>query len=81
MAAARSLAQRRSNHRDAIDLDFLPAVPDWSERRYHLAGRVGAAICQHCLDIGWLTRERDTRAVRITAAGHRGLRNTFGVEF
>jgi len=27
MAATRSLAQRRSNHRDAIDLDFLPAVP------------------------------------------------------
>jgi len=60
---------------------FCRPCLDWSERRYHLAGRVGAAICRHCLDIGWLTRERDTRAVHITAAGRRGLRNTFGVEF
>ena len=57
---------------------FCRPCLDWSERRYHLAGRVGAAICRHCLDIGWLTRERDTRA---TAAGRRGLRDTFGVEF
>ena len=46
---------------------FCRPCLDWSERRYHLAGRVGAAICQHCLEIGWLARERDTRAVRITA--------------
>ena len=59
---------------------FCRPCLDWSERRYHLAGQVGAAICRHCLDIGWLTRERDTRAVHITAAGRRGLRNTFGVE-
>jgi len=60
---------------------FCRPCLDWSERRYHLAGRVGAAICRHCLDIDWLTRERDTRAVHITAAGRRGLRDTFGVEF
>ena len=60
---------------------FCRPCLDWSERRYHLAGRVGAAICRHCLDIGWLTRERDTRAVHITGAGRRGLRDTFGVEF
>ena len=59
---------------------FCRPCLDWSERRYHLAGHVGAAICRHCLDIGWLTRERDTRAVHITAPGV-GLRDTFGVEF
>ena len=30
---------------------FCRPCLDWSERRYHLAGRVGAAICRHCLDI------------------------------
>ena len=60
---------------------FCRPCLDWSERRYHIAGHVGAAICHHCLEMGWLTRERDTRAVRITAAGRRGFRDTFGVEF
>jgi hypothetical protein len=60
---------------------FCRPCLDWSERRYHLAGQVGAAICQHCLEIGWLARERDTRAVRITAAGRRGFHDIFGVEF
>ncbi len=53
---------------------------DWSERRYHIAGLVGAEICRRCLALGWLARERDTRAVRLTAAGRTGLRDTFGLD-
>jgi len=53
---------------------------DWSERRYHVAGRVGAEIQRCCLAHGWLTRERDTRALRLTAAGRTGLRETFGID-
>jgi DNA-binding transcriptional ArsR family regulator len=53
---------------------------DWSERRYHIAGFVGAEICRCCLERGWLTRMRDTRALQLTAAGRRGLAETFGVE-
>ena len=52
---------------------------DWSERRFHLAGHVGAEICRQCLEIGWFRRERDTRALRLTFAGRTGLAQTFGV--
>jgi len=52
---------------------------DWSERRYHLAGHVGAEICRRCLELGWFKRERDTRALQLTAAGRTGLAEVFGV--
>ena len=58
---------------------FCRPCLDWSERRYHIAGHVGAEICRRCLELGWLTRQRDTRALRLTAAGRAGLSNTFGV--
>ena len=53
---------------------------DWSERRYHIAGHVGAEICRCCLERGWLARMRDTRALQLTPAGRRGLIDMFGVE-
>lgn len=59
---------------------FCRPCLDWSERRYHLAGRVGAAMCCRCLDLGWLTRMRDTRAVRLTPAGRTGLRDALGLD-
>jgi DNA-binding transcriptional ArsR family regulator len=59
---------------------FCRPCLDWSERRYHVAGLVGAAIWRRCLELGWLMRQRDTRALRLTAAGQAGLRDTFGVE-
>ncbi|MGE0714120.1 MAG: ArsR/SmtB family transcription factor [Alphaproteobacteria bacterium] len=52
---------------------------DWSERRPHVAGRVGAAICSHCLDRGWVRRRTGTRALEITPVGRRALHDTFGV--
>jgi DNA-binding transcriptional ArsR family regulator len=59
---------------------FCRACLDWSERRYHIAGFVGAEIWRRCNERGWLTRQRDTRAVGITVPGRRGLRETFGVD-
>jgi hypothetical protein len=59
---------------------FCRACLDWSERRYHVAGLVGAEIWRRCLELGWVTRQRDTRAVRVTPAGRRGLRETLGVK-
>ena len=59
---------------------FCRACLDWSERRYHVAGTVGAAIWRRCLELEWPTRERDGRALRLTAAGSAGLLQTFGVD-
>jgi DNA-binding transcriptional ArsR family regulator len=59
---------------------FCRPCLDWSERRYHVAGLVGAEIWRRCLDLGWLVRERDSRTLRLTAAGRTGLSDTFGVD-
>jgi DNA-binding transcriptional ArsR family regulator len=59
---------------------YCRACLDWSERRYHVAGLVGAEIWRRCLELGWVTQRRDTRAVQITAAGRRGLRDALGVK-
>lgn len=53
---------------------------DWSERRYHIAGHVGAEICRCSLQRGWFVRERDSRTLRLTPAGRAGLHASFGVD-
>ena len=52
---------------------------DWSERRIHLAGRLGAAICTACMDHGWLLRKPNSRALDITPRGQAALRNWVGL--
>ena len=42
---------------------------DWSERRPHLAGRLGAALCRHSFEVGWIRRIGGTRAVSVTQKG------------
>jgi DNA-binding transcriptional ArsR family regulator len=59
---------------------FCRPCLDWSERRYHVAGRVGAEICRCCLQRGWFARERDSRALRLMPAGRAALLDTFGVD-
>jgi DNA-binding transcriptional ArsR family regulator len=60
---------------------FCRPCLDWSERRPHLAGRVGAALACRCFELGWIARQRDTRALAITEAGQKGFRATFGIAF
>lgn len=59
---------------------FCRPCLDWSERRYHIAGHVGAEIQRCCLKRGWLRRDPETRVVRVTPAGQIGLRKTFGID-
>ena len=59
---------------------FCQPCLDWSERRYHMKGHVGAEILRRCLDRDWLRRARDGRALHLTLRGRAGLVATFGVE-
>ena len=52
---------------------------DWSERRPHLAGAVGAALCARSLAEGWIRRIDGTRAVALTPKGERIFRERLGV--
>lgn len=52
---------------------------DWTERRLHIGGTVGAALARRCFDLGWLIRSRESRALAITPAGRHGLEDVFGV--
>ncbi|MCM1948540.1 winged helix-turn-helix domain-containing protein [Streptomyces sp. G2] len=53
---------------------------DWTERRPHLAGTAGAALCAHALDSGWCVRIGSGRAVKVTPAGERALWRELGIE-
>jgi DNA-binding transcriptional ArsR family regulator len=53
---------------------------DWSERRMHIAGLLGATICSHSFDTGWTRRSPGSRAVVITPQGERIFRETFRAE-
>ncbi|MGW6060070.1 ArsR/SmtB family transcription factor [Streptomyces sp. NPDC055189] len=55
------------------------ACLDWTERRPHLAGVAGAALCRHALDAGWCVRIGSQRAVRVTPAGARALETHLGI--
>jgi len=53
---------------------------DWTERRPHLAGAVGAAMTTRYFDLGWMERVERSHAVIVTRSGRRGLQTIFGVD-
>ncbi|MER6062720.1 winged helix-turn-helix domain-containing protein [Streptomyces sp. NPDC001792] len=55
------------------------ACLDWTERRPHLAGAAGAALCRHALDAGWCVRIGSERAVKVTPSGERQLASLLGI--
>ena len=52
---------------------------DWSERRHHLAGLVGARMLQRFYDLGWAKRRKGTRIVDFSARGERAFREAFAL--
>jgi DNA-binding transcriptional ArsR family regulator len=57
---------------------FARRCLDWTERKPHLGGALGAALFCRMLDAGWIARRRGTRALRITHRGTRELQTRFG---
>ena len=58
---------------------FCRPCLDWSERRPHLAGSLGAALATRCFELGWIERLRQSRAVAISPVGQRGFAEVFGI--
>lgn len=57
---------------------FCRTCIDWSERRLHLAGHVGAGLCARCFDLNWIERRPASRAIAVTPVGRQGFRTVFG---
>jgi len=72
-----------------IDLDatrtlrrrFAHACVDWSERRPHLGGALGAAVLNVALKRKWLLQDLDSRALSVTNVGRREMQSRFGLQF
>ncbi len=58
---------------------FARQCLDWSERRHHIAGGLGAALAEQFFKRGWIKRMPESRALRLTDRGHTGLHEEFGL--
>ena len=59
---------------------FCRPCLDWTERRPHIGGAVGAALANRCFELKWIEQVRDGRALTITPAGKRGLLEHFALQ-
>jgi DNA-binding transcriptional ArsR family regulator len=59
--------------------NFAGPCIDWTERRPHLAGALGAALCRSVLAAGWACRRRGDRGLLVTTIGATQLHDTFGI--
>lgn len=58
---------------------FCRTCLDWSERRPHLAGWLGAAILRRSLGLGWVSRSSESRVLQVTKAGRVGFAAQFEI--
>ena len=63
----------------ALRRRFAYPCLDWSERRPHIGGALGAAILKMALKRKWVTRELDSRALSVTSLGRREMLARFGL--
>jgi DNA-binding transcriptional ArsR family regulator len=60
---------------------FAATCLDWTERRDHLGGALGAALAERLVDLGWIARKRNSRAVTVTETGRKRLTEHFSQAF
>ena len=58
---------------------FAYACVDWSERRPHVGGAVGAALLNVALKRKWVIQDLDSRALTVTRVGRREMRTHFSL--
>jgi DNA-binding transcriptional ArsR family regulator len=58
---------------------FARQCIDWTERKPHLAGALGAALCSRLISLNWFARRPGTRVLRVTQRGARELQERFGI--
>jgi DNA-binding transcriptional ArsR family regulator len=56
---------------------FCRPCMDWSERRHHLAGSLGAAFLARLCELKWAKRDQNSRVIRFSAPGLRSFQNLF----
>ncbi len=56
---------------------FCRPCMDWSERRHHLAGSLGAALLSRYIALKWAARDKNSRVVKFTPGGERAFRELF----
>lgn len=64
----------------ALRRRFAFACVDWSERRPHLGGAIGAALLKVALKRKWVTQDLDSRILSVTAFGRREMQARFGLQ-
>jgi DNA-binding transcriptional ArsR family regulator len=60
--------------------ELARACRDWTEQRDHIAGPLGRALLTRLLELGWLTRDARTRALRLSEAGRAEFPTRLGVQ-
>jgi len=58
---------------------FATQCLDWSERRPHVGGALGASLADRMLNAGWFTRRRTNRSLIVTESGWSALNARFGI--
>jgi DNA-binding transcriptional ArsR family regulator len=60
---------------------FAQQCLDWSERRHHVSGAVGAALAKLALEKGWIARAKERRVLVVTPFGQRELKTHLGISY
>jgi DNA-binding transcriptional ArsR family regulator len=58
---------------------FACGCMDWSERRFHLGGALGAALLAELVERRWLLKAQKSRTLQLTPQGRQGIQKAFGI--
>ncbi len=58
---------------------FACGCLDWSERRFHLGGALGAALLEELVERKWLLKVQKSRVLQLTPQGRQGIEKAFGI--